>query len=63
MTFAPGEICFAFNRASIQQGESPIGAIRDNWPKGGISLRAAKGINCGKRPLTISLFLRLKTGI
>ena len=27
MTFAPGEICFAFHMASIQQAESPIGDL------------------------------------
>jgi len=63
MTFAPGEICFAFHRASIRQGESPIDAIRDKGPKGGMSWRPAKGVNCGKRLLTISVFLMLKTGI
>ena len=27
MTFAPGEVCFAFHKASIQEAESPIGAV------------------------------------
>jgi hypothetical protein len=53
----PSECAIAFFDT---RGLSP--SARDNRPKGGILLRADEGVNCGKRLLTISVFLGMKTG-